>query len=186
MPKPSWSDLKVSLKLGVFSAEGTWKPNKEERAAAWEMYVELITRISVAELRPEEGLLRETLSSLHSLFGTTREILRKHGPAVAGQSYKDGEGELILGEKGLSFGYLAVFILNVVLRPALAKWHPSLLDYENTRAVGVSPSDHERHWAQSEEMRRQLNDVRAFLVSFSQYLAQAAGVPSLIIEREEG
>ena len=38
------------------------------------MYIELVTRIAVIELRPEEGLLREALSSLYSLFDTTRKI----------------------------------------------------------------------------------------------------------------
>ena len=76
MRKPD--SVKVSLKLPVVEIEGIWVPDKKQREAAWEMYIELVTRISVAELKPGEGLLREALSSLYSLFKTTREILRKY------------------------------------------------------------------------------------------------------------
>jgi hypothetical protein len=92
-----FTSVKVSLNLPIGGVEGTWEPDESERDAAWEMYVELITRISVAELKPDEGLLREALSSLHTLFGTTRTILRKYGPSIA---QPKGEGDL-------SFGYLA-------------------------------------------------------------------------------
>ena len=78
----------------------------------------------------------EALSSLYTLFDTTRTILRKYGPSIAQPK----------GEDELSFGYLAVVILNVVLRPVLAKWHPVLLDYESTRSGSVSPLEHEREW----------------------------------------
>src|SRR5208282_2714291 len=98
------------------------------------IYVELATRISIVELQPEEGLLREALGSLYSLFGTTREILRKYGPTVGKPK----------GEGRLSFGLLAVAVLNIVLRPVLSKWHPVLEDYESTKPAGMSPSEHER------------------------------------------
>ncbi|MFJ9897895.1 hypothetical protein ACIQPR_31645 [Streptomyces sp. NPDC091280] len=42
----------------------TWEPADAERSAAWESYLELITRVSVEELAPDEGFLREALSSL--------------------------------------------------------------------------------------------------------------------------
>lgn len=50
--------------------------------ASWEMYVELITRVAVQEPM-EYSLMRETLTSLHTLFDRTRIILRAHGPTVA-------------------------------------------------------------------------------------------------------
>jgi len=78
--------------------------------------VELTTRIAVQPLNPEEGLLREALSSLYSIFGVTREILHKAGPSVA---------------KGPnSFGPVAIEVLNKGLRPFLAKWHPLLFTHE--------------------------------------------------------
>ncbi|MFV9631268.1 MAG: hypothetical protein ACNYWM_09405 [Methanosarcinales archaeon] len=120
-------------------------------------------------------MLREALSSLHTLFGTTRTILRKYGPSIA---QPKGEGDL-------SFGYLAVAILNVVLRPLLAKWHPLLLDYESTRSGSVSPLEHEREWDKHDELRKILNDVRANLIEYTNLLAEVAEVPPLIIKRTD-
>ncbi len=167
--------IAVNFKIPTFGIEGTWEPDESEREAAWEMYVELVTRISVAELRSDEGLLREALSSLYSFFDTTRKILREHGPSVA----QMGEGN------SLSFGYLAVTVLNIVLRPVLAKWHPILLDYENTKEGSVSPSEHERKWDKHEELREVLNGVRIVLIKYANLLAQVADVPSLIVERSD-
>lgn len=164
--------IKVNLRLPyVGSIEGTWEPDECERKAAWEMYVELITRVSIVELKPDEGLLREALSSLYTLFDTTRKILRKYGPSIAQPKGKDN----------LSFGYLSVAILNLVLRPVLAKWHPLLLDYESTKKSTESSLVHERNWDRYEEMRQVLNDVRKELIEYAELLAQVAGVPSLII-----
>ncbi|HID06522.1 MAG TPA: hypothetical protein EYP10_05175 [Armatimonadetes bacterium] len=172
---PKLTSVKVSITLPYIGGiEGTWEPDESEQMAAWEMYVELVTRISVAELKPGEGLLREALSSLHTLFDTTREILRKYGPSVAQPK----------GEDRISFGYLAVAILNTVLRPVLAKWHPLLLDYESTKDNTISPLEHERRWEEYEELRQVLNDVRRILIEYADLLAEVAGVPPLIVERK--
>ncbi len=167
-----FKSVKVSLKLPyIGSIEGTWEPNEDERKAAWELYVELITRISVAELKADEGLLQEALSSLYTLFDTTRRILREYGPSIAQPK----------GEDNLSFGYLAVVIINVVLRPVLAKWHPLLLNYESTKKNSVSPLEHERQWGKYKELQKTLNSVRSVLIKYANLLAEVAGVPSLII-----
>lgn len=163
--------VKVSLKLPfVGDIEGNWEPDESERDASWELYVELITRISVVELQPEEGLLREALSSLYTLFDTTRNILRKYGPSVAQPK----------GQDNLSFGYLAVVILNTVVRPVLAKWHPLLLDYEHTKPISASLLEHEKQWSNNEELRTVLNRVRSVLIQYANLLAEVAGVPPLI------
>jgi hypothetical protein len=171
---PKLKSVKVSLNLPYIGGiEGTWEPDESERKAAWEMYVELVTRIAVQELGPEEGLLREALSSLYSLFDTTRKILREYGPSIARPKE----------QATLSFGYLAVAILNSVLRPVLAKWHPLLLDYENTRPPAVSALEHERRWAQYADLRQELNQVRGVLTDYANLLAEVAGVPSLIVAK---
>ena len=176
MPKiPKLKSVKVSLNVPYIGGiEGTWEPDESERKAAWEMYIELVTRISVEELRPEEGLLREALSSLYTLFDTTRKILREYGPSIAQPK----------GEAGLSFGYLAVTILNTVLRPVLAKWHPLLLDYESTKASAVSPLEHERRWDKYDELRQELGQVRGVLTAYADLLAEVAGVPPLVVKRK--
>jgi hypothetical protein len=162
----------VSVKLQlpyIGGIEGSWQPDERERDAAWEMYVELITRVAVVELRPGEGLLSEALTSLYALFDITRGILRKYGPQVAKPK---GEGQL-------SFGYLSVAVLNGVLRPLLAKWHPLLADYEAHRAADVSMLEHERAWAQAEELRNELRRARQALSDYADVLAEVAGVEPL-------
>jgi hypothetical protein len=134
--KPQEVRVSLGLPFGLGSISGTWGPDDAERKAAWEMYVELVTRISVEALGPEEGLLREALSSLYSLFDSTRDILRRYGPEVA--TPKRGNE--------LSFGAIAVTILNLGLRPLLARWHPELAQYESTRSADLSPLAHERRW----------------------------------------
>ncbi len=164
------TSVKVALNIPyIGKVEGTWVPDKKERDAAWEMYIELVTRISVVELQPDEGLLREALSSLYTLFGTTREILRKYGPAVAKPKRKGN----------MSFGYLAITILNRAIRPVLAKWHPLLLDYESKRESSVSPLEHEKKWGKCEEFRKELNSLRSVLTDYGDILSKVAKVPPL-------
>jgi len=167
-------DLKIPFTDIGFKIGGKWKPDESERRAAWELYVELVTRISVAELRPGEGLLREALSSLYSLFATTRGILRSYGPGIAQPK---------LGDSDLSFGYIAVTVLNVALRPVLSTWHPRLADWEAKKPADRSAMEHEQAWAHAEELRAGLNTLREELIDYANLLADAARVPSLIVER---
>jgi hypothetical protein len=170
---PTLSNVKVRLKLPFLGEiKGTWAPDESERSAAWELYVELITRVSLARSDPTEGTLRDALSLLYSLFNTTRKILREYGPGIAQPK----------GEGSISFKYLAIAALNAVLRPVLAIWHPLLLDYESTKPSGVSMLEHERQWERNQELRQALFvDVRQALLPYANLLAQVAGVPPLIL-----
>lgn len=149
--------------------EGKWAVDDAQRAAAWEIYVELVTRIAIEPLGKDEGLLREALSSLYSLFGETRRILRAHGPKVAIPERK----------KFLSLGQIAVDVLNVMLRPVLAKWHPLLMAHEAVPHPGISQVEHERKWGQAPELRAELEKLRASLVHYADILAAACEIPSL-------
>ena len=165
---PKLTSVKVSLAIPYLGGiEGTWEPDETEQRAAWDMYVELVTRISVVELCPGEGLLHEALTSLYSLFDTTRKILREHGPSVARSK----------GDTNISFGYLAVAILNGVLRPLLARWHPLLLNYENAKPISMSPTEYEWQWANNEQLLQELNEVRNILIEYVNLLAEVAKVP---------
>lgn len=166
---PKLNNIKVGLNLGVFKVEGTWDPNVDERRAAWELYVELVTRISIAPLGPEEGLLREALSSLYSLFGSTREILRKYGPSVAKPKRRGN----------ISFGFVAISMLNGVLRPTLAKWHPLLQTYEQTRRESVSLQEHEAAWEHIDNLRQAIEETRLTLIEYANLFALSADVPPL-------
>lgn len=161
----------ISFPGGGPGISGTWKPDQHEREAAWEMYIELVTRVTAVELEPGEGLLREALTSYYSLFATTRQILREHGPVVALPKGSSADR--------LSFGEIAVAILNEVVRPLLANWHPRLLHYEAQRLSSMSPFEHERAWVEGAELRRQMNEVRETLVMYAELLAQIARVTPL-------
>jgi hypothetical protein len=171
------ASFEVSLTLPYLGGiKGTWQPDDTERLAAWEMYVELATRISTVELGPDEGLIREALTSMYSLFGTTREILRKYGPGVAKPH----------GDADLSFGYLAVAVLNGVLRPLLARWHPQLADWEAKRPADVSTIAQEQAWPRATELRAEIAQAREALLAYANQLAQVAGVPPLVARPASG
>ncbi|MFI6407105.1 hypothetical protein [Streptomyces sp. NPDC050548] len=154
----------------VGEISGTWEPADAERSAAWELYLELVTRVSVEELSADEGFLREALSSLYTFFGTTRDILRRYGPDIAPP----------LAPGHVSFAVLAVTVLNRVLRPLLASWHPRLAAYESQRPEGRDPVAWEREWEHEEVLRRAISEVRSSLMSLARTLQEVAGVSDLI------
>ena len=154
----------------VGEISGTWEPADAERSAAWELYLELVTRVSAEELSADEGFLREALSSLYTFFGTTRDILRGYGPDIAPP----------LAPGHVSFAVLAVTVLNRVLRPLLASWHPRLAAYESRRPEGRDPVAWEREWEHEEALRRAISEVRSSLMSLARTLQEVAGVSDLI------
>ena len=150
----------VSLPFGLGSAE--WEADSTERYAAWSLYVELVTRISVEPLHEDEGILREALNSLYGLFKTTREILREAGPDV--------------GASHNSVGGIAITVLNRGLRPFLTKWHSILEVWETQRPSGVSTKEHEKQWLEESKMRGELEDLRQELNKYAQALAKISGI----------
>lgn len=162
--------IELDLDLLLFRVKGIWKPDDTEKRAAWDLYIELVTRISLVELKKGEGILREALTSLYSIFPTSREVLRKYGP------------ELAIPRKGATYslGKLVTEILNYQIRPFLTKWHPMLQDYESGRQAGVSLKFYEDKWDQSDILRKELKDMSIKLWDYSVYLAKAAGVEPLM------
>jgi hypothetical protein len=166
----SLTSINVSLNLGPISLGGTWEPDEREMEAAWEMYIELATRISTQALKEDEGILREALGSLHDLFPITREILRRQGPTVARKK----------GKSDHSFAELAIYVLNYSIRPVLSKWHPLLEEYEVSRPDGKSVVQHEAEWNRAGELREVLEGLRCGLLDYANLLAAVAGVAPLI------
>lgn len=156
--KARLSRVTVRLPFGIGEVE--WESDTTERRAAWELYVELVTRVAVQPMAGGEGLLSEALSSLSHLFPTTREILRAAGPGV--------------GAGNDTVGGIAIAVLNRGLRPFLARWHPLVQAWEAERPAGISPSEHEQKWPR--ELREQLAEVRAALAEYATALAVLAGV----------
>ncbi|WFF08056.1 toll/interleukin-1 receptor domain-containing protein [Micromonospora sp. WMMD1076] len=129
-----------------------------ERAAAFDLQIELTTRIGVQLLGEHEGLLREALNSLHQLFDTTRATLRRHGPDAA------------------AVHTIAAELLNDVLRPFLVRWHTELSAYEEQRAASVGVWQHERQWPMAAQLRTELSALREPLTMVAQRLAGLSGV----------
>jgi hypothetical protein len=170
---PTIESFDVKLTVGPLSLGGKWVPDKAEAQAAWELYVELITRSAVVGLEPDRGLLREVFMSLYSLFETTRQILKAKGPAMARP--KQGGN--------YSFGYLAVTVLNFGVRPFLERWHPELQHWEaHNPAPGKSPLEHEARWKYYDQVRAELKELNDLLREYANLLARVSGVPNLLDE----
>lgn len=163
--------ITITVNLVIMSIAGTWKATEAEQRAAWDLHVELATRIGVQFLRPDEGSLREALTSLYSIFCITRDILHRDGPQLA-------------KAKGpqLSFAHIAVRVLNGTLRPFLTKWHPLLLNYEASRSGDVRQIEHERSWELYPQILSELTGLHVALRQYAELLAEAAGIPSLIVD----
>ena len=94
---------KVRLNAGVIQADISLKD--ADRDAAWDLYVEMLTRIVTQPLPDDAGDEKAALESVHALFPVTREILRRHG------------------RQAIQFSKVAIPVLNQVVRPFTAKWH---------------------------------------------------------------
>ena len=93
-----------SLKINTGFLETEWTPKDPDRKAAWELYVELLTRVATQHLEPEHGDEQSALDSIYKLFDLTRHTLKNHEGCV-------------------EFTKIAVVVLNQVIRPFTAKWH---------------------------------------------------------------
>ena len=142
-----WGLSGLKLKLGFLEAEFT--PNDTDRLAAWELYIELLTRITTQPLPATDGDEPTALASVHALFPLTREILRKHGP---------GSNE---------FAKLAIPVLNQIIRPFTARWHKLSLG-----GAFTDPT-------QSAQFRAELATLQPLLRHYTQALAALAGVEDL-------
>jgi hypothetical protein len=148
---------------------GVWNPNEKERDAAWEICVELCTRVPVIPLRENEGLLREALSSLHAIFDETRKILRKGGVDLS----VDRRGEL-------SFAVLVGHLLNQLIRPILACWHPKLKEWETQCPKSESALSWEHAWDDYEFVLQIITELRDPLIAYAKVFANACGAQEFL------
>lgn len=99
-----------TIKLNLKFIEVEFDVSSDDQEAAWEMYVELITRTVTQELDVNTGDEETALKSVYSLFESTRTILKEKG------------------RKAPAFSRISVIILNQVVRPFTAKWHREQLN----------------------------------------------------------
>lgn len=95
----------TSLKINVAFLEMEWAPSVADKNAAWDLYIELLTRVTTQELEIDHGDEETALNSLFSLFATTRKVIKDNGRDC------------------IEFTKIAVVILNQKVRPFTAKWH---------------------------------------------------------------
>ncbi|MGK5728449.1 TIR domain-containing protein [Streptomyces sp. URMC 124] len=141
-------------------------PGELERMAAFDLQVELATRIGVQELAPGTGSLREALGSLHALFEFTRSTLRQYSiNLAAGPPPHDAR----------TVHAIADDLLNRTLRPFTSTWHPRLAAHEALRPEGTSPVAHEEAWPDAPAMRAALTELRTPLLRIVGELAGISG-----------
>ncbi|WP_043675067.1 toll/interleukin-1 receptor domain-containing protein [Streptomyces xylophagus] len=138
-------------------------PSESERMAAFDIQVELVTRIGVQELAPGTGSLREALASLKSLIDFTRGTLH---------TYSIG---LERGSGAPTVQSLAYALINDTIRPFTAAWHPRLAAYEARCPADTAPLDHETAWPQAEAMRTELTALREPLLRIAESLGGISG-----------
>nr|WP_207716977.1 hypothetical protein [Clostridium beijerinckii] len=143
----NWGLTNIKLKLKF--AELEFKPNAEDEEAAWNMYVEMITRVTTQNLSLEYGDEKSSLDSIYKIFDITRNILKQHG------------------RKCNEFTRIAIIVLNQIIRPFTAKWHKLSLD--------GSFSDKER----CIEYRNDLSYIQVKLIYYTKLLANIANVEDL-------
>ncbi len=99
-----WDLTSLTIKTPVLEME--WHPKDEDKTAAWELYVELVTRVATQRLTPDEEEEAAALTSIYELFPLTRATIKHHGRHC------------------INFTRIAVVVLNQKVRPFTAKWHP--------------------------------------------------------------
>ena len=143
----NWDAISLKIKTPILEME--WKPQEADKKAAWDMYIELLTRITTQPLAEDDGIEKTALASIYSIFGITRDILKFHGRDC------------------VEFAKIAIVILNQVVRPFTARWHKlsedgKLEDQENCN-----------------QFRIELRTLQRKLIIYTKMLADIAGVEDL-------
>jgi hypothetical protein len=97
----------------------------------------------------KEGVDSDALKSIHSLFQTTRDIIKHRGRDC------------------IEFTKIAIIILNQKVRPFTTKWHGIVVDDVNL--IG----------SEKEQFRKELEELKNTLITYSKMLSDMAGVEDL-------
>ncbi len=154
MTKTTWRTLLekwglTSLKINANLLEAELHFGQPDRDAAWDLYVELVTRITTQTLPTQEGTEKAALDSVYALFPLTRETIKTHGRHCQ------------------AFSRLAIVILNQKIRPFTSKWHR----LSETGAFSDQSS--------CQEFRAELTELQSTLRSYTKLLADLAEVEDM-------
>jgi hypothetical protein len=139
----------TGLKIKASFLEMEWKPSDPDKEAAWDLYVELLTRITTQTLPDQDGVEQTALDSINALFGITRETLKEHGRSCD------------------QFARIAIVVLNQVVRPFAAKWHR-----KSQGGAFALPEE-------CQQFRQELQVLQTQLRNYTRLLAELAGVEDL-------
>jgi hypothetical protein len=139
----------TSLKINLKFLEMNWEPKEPDKDAAWELYIELLTRITTQYLQPEEGDEKTALESVYKIFDLTRITIKKHKRDC------------------IEFTKIAILVLNQIIRPFTAKWHKEMF-------AGAFEKEKKR-----KEFRDELRPLQDKLRIYTRMLADMAGVEDL-------
>lgn len=139
----------TALKIKTPFLEMEWNPSEPDKDAAWELYIELLTRTTTQRLVLEDGDEKAALDSVFSLFSITRTIIKSYG------------------RECIEFTKLAVVVLNQIIRPFTAKWHRISIE------TGFNTEDI------CKEFREELIQLQELLRIYTKMLADMAGVEDL-------
>ncbi len=139
----------TSLKINAPFLEMEWSPAESDKVAAWELYIELLTRITTQELEDSDGDEKTALDSIYSLFSITRSIIKGNGRDC------------------IEFTKIAVVVLNQVIRPFTARWHRALI-------AGKLEDP-----AVCADFRTALRELQIVLRRYTAMLSEMAGVEDL-------
>ena len=138
---------KIRLNLAIVSSEISF--DQADKDAAWELYIEMLTRIVTQPLPSDAGDEKTALDSVYALFAITRDILLRRGRGT------------------IQFSKIAIPVLNQIVRPFTAKWHKESLagsfEYETKR----------------KQFRAELEILQSELRNYNSLLAEIAGVEDL-------
>ncbi len=131
------------LKIKTPFLEANWEPKDEDKDAAWDLYVEMITRVATQRLDPDEGDEAAALNSIHDLFPLTRSTIKRNGRHC------------------INFTRIAVVVLNQKVRPFASRWHPRVI------AGRLNPEDREVFRAQLRALQTDLRNYTSLLADLA-------------------
>jgi hypothetical protein len=134
---------------------GRLVPTAADGTAAWQLYVELSTRISVAALRRREGDEAAALDSLYKLFLRQRELVTQNGQGAP------------------VFVALVSLVFETRVRPFTGYWH-------GRKSKGVLTQPDERR-----NFRRQLRTLSASLTALADVLYLLVGQARIVLPRRD-
>ena len=138
-----------SLKVSAPFLEMEWKPAEADKDAAWELYIELLTRITTQPLPSEHGDEKTALDRVYAIFEITRSIIKTQGRDC------------------FEFTKIAIIVLNQIVRPFTAEWHK----------LSISGTFEIRE--EADRFRSELAALQAQLSIYTRMLADMAGVEDL-------